>query len=64
MNVHLRLHDTSANRQKSDKTHICKFCNSAFARLSKLEEHLKKNHEAAIPHTSIGNNLNNTISEK
>lgn len=57
MNVHQRLHDTSSNRLKSDKTHICKFCNSAFARQSKLEEHLKKNHEAIIPHTSIGNNF-------
>lgn len=57
MSVHQRLHDTSLNRRKSEKTHVCNFCNSAFARHSKLEEHLKKNHEAVIPHTAIGNHL-------
>ncbi|XP_055305363.1 zinc finger protein 32-like [Sitodiplosis mosellana] len=60
MSVHQRLHDTSSNRLKSEKTHVCKFCSSAFARQSKLEEHLKKNHEAMIPHTAIGNNFDDT----
>lgn len=61
MGVHLRLHDTSSNQPKLErKTYNCKFCNSSFARQSKLDDHLKKNHEAILPHTNIGNRLENT----
>lgn len=60
MSVHKRLHDTSSDRQKADKTHVCKFCNSTFARKSKLLQHLQKSHEALTPHTAIANKLEDT----
>lgn len=53
MSVHRRLHSQSTERKAAEKPYICTFCESGFARRSKLTQHLQKNHAALMPHTTI-----------
>lgn len=51
MRAHEKMHT------QTDKTHICSFCGAAFARKSKLNQHLQKNHATMLPHSAIENDL-------
>lgn len=52
MMAHKRQHDG-----ETEKTHDCSFCGAAFPRKYKLLEHLAKNHETALPHTTSKNDM-------
>lgn len=43
---------------ETEKVHACTFCDASFPRRYKLLEHLAKNHDTILPHTTtkIGNN--------
>lgn len=52
MMAHKRQHDG-----ETEKTHNCSFCQATFPRKYKLLEHLAKNHETALPHTTSKNDM-------
>lgn len=53
--VHEKLHEEGG--RDAINIHKCTFCQSSFARKAKLMEHMQKNHDTMVPHTSIENQL-------